>query len=183
MANERRTTQYRTNGNAAYQPEYSGNTVRRSARPDPRRQEPVRRPRVQPRTQPVSRPSVEVRKQSAVAPFAIVGFIAVALCALMLVMTSARLAVVKNETVELRSTLSELKGEEQVLLAQYELAFDLAAIKEGFTSNGSMVEANSGQTVYLDLSEGDNVIYYEAAHTGLSGFISRVEQFLADLMS
>lgn len=183
MANERRTTQYRTYGSAAYQPEYEGNTVRRGAQRTRRQEEPVRRPRVQPRTQPVTRPSVEVRQQSAVAPFAIVGFAAVILCALLLVMTSARLAMIKDETVDLRSALSELKEEEKILMAQYELAFDLAEIEDMFTSDGSMVKAGSGQTVYMDMSEGDQVVYYAAAESGLSGFIRQVEQFLADLLS
>lgn len=182
MASERRTTQYRTYGSAAYQPEYEGNTVRRGGQRT-RREEPVRRPRVQPRTQPVSRPSVEVRQQGAVAPFAIVGFVAVVLCALLLVMTSARLAVVRDETVALRSTLAELQEEQKMLLAQYELAFDLAEIEDMFTSDGSMVKAGSGQTVYLDLSEGDNVVYYEAASNGLSGLIRQVEEFFSSLLS
>ena len=185
MATERRTTRYRTYGSVAYQPEFeqSAAPARRSAQRPRREEEQVRRPRVQPRTQTVARPSVEVRQQSAVAPFAIVGFIAVALCALMLVMTSAQLAMVNDETVELRATLAELQDEEKTLLAQYELAFDMAAIEDLFTSDGSMVRASSGQTVYLDLSQGDNVVYYEAAQSGLSGLVRQVEQFLADLLS
>lgn len=183
MANERRATQYRTYGSAAYQPQYEGNTVRRSGQRTRRHEEPVRRPRVQPRTQTVARPSVEVRQQTAVAPFAIVGFIAVILCALMLVMSSAKLAMVKDQTVELRSTLADLQQEEKILLAQYELAFDLADIEDMFTADGSMVKVGSGQTVYLDLSEGDNVVYYEAAENGLAGLIRQVEQFFAGLLS
>ena len=183
MANERRATQYRTYGSAAYQPQYEGNTVRRSGQRTRRHEEPVRRPRVQPRTQTVARPSVEVRQQTTVAPFAIVGFIAVILCALMLVMSSAKLAMVKDQTVELRSTLADLQQEEKILLAQYELAFDLADIEDMFTADGSMVKAGSGQTVYLDLSEGDNVVYYEAAENGLAGLIRQVEQFFAGLLS
>ena len=111
------------------------------------------------------------------------GFVAVVLCALLLVMTSARLAVVRDETVALRSTLAELQEEQKMLLAQYELAFDLAEIEDMFTSDGSMVKAGSGQTVYLDLSEGDNVVYYEAASNGLSGLIRQVEEFFSSLLS
>ena len=102
---------------------------------------------------------------------------------MLLVITSAQLAMVSDQTVDLRSQLSDLKAEEKVLLAQYELAFDLAAIEKQLTSDGSMVRAGSGQTVYLDLSEADNVVYYEAAESGLSGFVRQVEQFLDDLLS
>lgn len=185
MANERKSRQFNTYGNVAYQPEFDQSAApsRRSVQRPRREEEGVRRPRVQPRTRTVARPDVEVRQQTAVAPFAIVGFVAVALCALLLVMTSAQIAMVNDETVALRSTLSDLQDEEKVLLAQYELAFDLAAIEEMFTADGSMVKAGSGQTVYLDLSEGDNVVYYEAAESGLSGFVRQVEQFLAELVS
>lgn len=181
MATERRTRRYETYGSVAYQPEYergSAAPARRASQP-----EPVRRPRVQPRTRTVARPQVEVRPQGAVAPFAVVGFLAVALCALLLVMTSAQLAMVNDETVTLRSTLSDLQSEEKVLTAQYELAYDLAAIEEMFTANGSMVKATAGHTVYLDLSNGDNVVYYESAEQGLSGVIRQVEQFLSGLLS
>ena len=183
MAADRRTSQYRTYGSVAYQPEFEQSAPRRNAQRPRHEEERVRRPRVQPRTQTVTRPNVEVRQQSAVAPFAIVGFIAIALCALFLVMTSAQIAMVNDQTVELRSTLSDLQDEEKVLMAQYELAFDLAAIEKQLTADGTMVRAGSGQTVYLDLSEGDNVVYYEAAEDGLSGFVRRVEQFLSNLLS
>ena len=181
MANERRTRRYDTYGSLAYQSEYQRGT----AAPARRAQEPVRqpRPRVQPRTQTAARPQVEVRAQGAVAPFAIIGFVAVALCALLLVMTSARLAMTNDEIVDLNSTLSELQSEEKVLQAKYELAFDLNAIEGQMVSDGSMVKAANGQTVYLDLSEGDNVVYHEAAEQGISGLIRQVEQFLSGLLA
>ena len=181
MANERRTRRYDTYGSLAYQPEYQRGT----AAPARRAREPQRepRPRVQPRTQTAARPQVEVRAQSAVAPFAIIGFIAVALCALLLVMTSAQLAMTNDEIVTLNSTLSELQSEEKVLMAQYELAYDLTAIEDQLTSNGSMVKASSGHTIYLDMSKGDNVVYYEKAEAGISGLVRQVEQFLADLLA
>lgn len=181
MANQQRARRYETYGSAAYQPDYergSAATVRRARKP-----ERVERPRVQPRERIAARPQVEVRRQSAVAPFAIVGFAAVALCALLLVMTSAQLAMVNDETVTLRSTLSDLKSEEKVLTAQYELAYDLASIEARLTADGSMVKATSGQTVYLDLSQKDNVVYYEAAEQGFSGMIRQVEEFFSGVLS
>lgn len=181
MANERRTRRYDTYGSLAYQPEYQRGT----AAPTRRAHEPVHqpRPRVQPRTRTAARPQVEVRPQGAVAPFAVIGFAVVALCALLIVMTSARLAVTNDQIVDLNSALSDLRSEEKVLQAKYELAFDLNAIEDQMLSNGSMVKAASGQTVYLDLSEGDSVIYYEAAEQGLSGLIRQAEQFLYGLLS
>lgn len=181
MANERRTRRYETYGSLAYQPEYQRGTAAPARRA--RQPERVERPRVQPRERVAARPQVEVRTQSAVAPFAIIGFVAVALCALLLVMTSAQLAMANDEIVTLNSTLSDLQAEEKVLLAQYELAYDLAAIEEMLTADGSMVKADAGHTIYLDMSEGDNVVYYEGAEEGISGLIRQVEQFLAGLLA
>ncbi len=181
MANERRTRRYDTYGSLAYQPEYQRGT----AAPARRAHEPERerRPRVQPRTQTAARPQVEVRTQSAVAPFAILGFVAVALCALLMVMTSAQLAMANNEIVNLSDTISDLQREEKILMAEYELAYDLNAIEQELISSGTMVKASSGETVFLDMSEGDNVVYYEAAQEGISGLVRQVEEFLSGLMS
>ena len=60
---------------------------------------------------------------------------------------------------------------------------DLADVYVSAVSTGSMVRADSGHTVYLDMSEGDNVVYYEAAEDGISGLVRQVEQFLSGLMS
>lgn len=181
MANERRTRKYDTYGSLAYQPDYQRGTAApaRRAREPERRQE----PRVQPRTRTAARPQVAVRPQGAVAPFAILGFAAVALCALLLVMTSAQLAMANNEIVTLNDAISDLQREEKILTAEYELAYDLNAIEQELISEGRMVKASSGETVYLDMSEGDNVVYYEAARDGISGLIRQVEQFLSGLMS
>ena len=181
MANERRTRRYDTYGSLAYQPEYQRGT----AAPARRAHEPERerRPRVQPRTQTAARPQVEVRAQGAVAPFAVLGFLAVALCALLLVMTSAQMAMTNNEIVSLNSTISDLQREEKMLMAEYELAYDMNAIEQELISSGRMVKASAGETVFLDMSEGDNVVYYEAARTGISGLVRQVEEFLAGLMS
>ena len=177
---QRRRRQYGTYGNVAYQPQPAPEGSRSGAGQGA---QPARRPRVQPRTRPVSRPQVEVRPQGAVAPFAILGLMAVALCALLVVMTSARLAVVRDETVDLRSTLSQLQDEERTLRTQYELAFDLAAIQAQLTADGSMVQASPSQTVYLDLSGQDNVVYYEAARQGITGLLQRTQEFLSGLLS
>lgn len=185
VRNIRDTRQYRTNGSAAYQPEpelepvrreqVRGNTVRRP--------EPQRRPQVRPRRRPAARPSIQVRTQTAVAPFAVVGLFAVLACTLLLVVNSARLAVASNDIVELRATLADLQDENRTLQAKYELVFDLEAIEQQFLSDGTMVKPSSGQTVYLDLSGGDSVVYYDGAGDGLSGILQRVEQFFAALMS
>lgn len=179
---------YRTYGNVAYQPEVEqepaapsrreqirGNTVRRP--------EPVRRPRIVPRKRPAIRPDIQVRAQGAFSPFAIVGLFSVLACTLLLVVSTAQLAVTHNDIVELRGDLADLQEENRLLQTRYELVFDLEAIEKMFLSDGSMVRAGTGQTVYLDLSAPDSVVYYDGAGEGLSGLIQRMERYLDDLLS
>ena len=188
MAEQKRSTRrYRTYGNVAYKPEFEQEPVRRSrdqmnAAPA-RRQEPQRRPQPRPRRRPAVRPSVQVRTQTAVSPFAVVGMFSVLACTLLLVVSCARLAVVNNDIVEMRAELSDLQDENRTLQAKYELVYDLEAIEAQFLSDGTMVRPNAGQTVYLDLSEGDSVVYYDGAESGLSGILQRWERFFADLLS
>lgn len=180
MATERRTRKYSTYGSVAYQPAYEENTVRQPGR---RSAEPRRRPMVQPREQVAARPSVEVRQQSPVSLFAIVGFAAVALCVFMLLSAGAQLAVVADETFDLQSELSELRTETLSLQAEYEHAYDLDAIEQALTTSGTMVKASSANTVYLDMSEADSVIYFEQAATGLSGILGRLQELFGGLLS
>lgn len=179
MAEERRRRRYSTYGSVAYQPAYDPDTGRRTRRSA----EPHQRPRVQPRENVGVRPSVEVRQQSPVSLFAIVGFAAVALCVFMLLSAGVQLAVVADETIELRDELSQLQTEAQTLQARYEQAYDLAAIEKELTANGTMVKASSANTVYLDLSEEDSVIYYEQAAAGLAGIVDRLEAMFGSLLS
>lgn len=187
-AESRNNRRYRTYGSVAYQPEFEqepahapvrrervqGNTVRRP--------EPQRRPQPRPRRLPAVRPNIQVRPQGAVAPFTVVGLFAVLACALMLVISCARLAQANHDIVSLRSTLDSLQDENRTLQAKYELVYDLEAIEKQFLSDGTMVRPGAGQTVYLDLSGGDSVVYYEGAGEGLSGLLQRAEQFFAGLL-
>ena len=191
MAAQRRngTRRYRTSGNVAYQPEFEQERVRESSRGGQvrgntvRRPEPRRRPQPQPRRRPAARPSIQVRPQGAVAPFTVVGLFAVLACTLLLVVNCARLAVANNSIVELRGDLAQLQDENRVLQARYELLFDVEEIERQFLSDGSMVRSSPGQTVYLDLSGGDSVVYYAGAGSGLSALLQRAEQFFAGLLS
>ena len=189
MADQRRNRRYRTYGNVAYQPEVEQEPVRTPSRQEQirgntvRRPEPVRRPRIAPRKRPAARPDIQVRKQGAFSPFAVAGLFSVLVCTLLLVVSTAQLAVTNNEIVGLRSKLSDLQEEGQQLQTKYELVFDLEAIEKMFLSDGSMVRAGSGQTVYLDLSAPDSVIYYDGAGKGLSSLLQRMEQHLSGLLS
>lgn len=112
-----------------------------------------------------------------------VGLFSVLACALLLVVSCAQLAVANNDIVDLRSELSDLQDENRTLQAKYELMYDLEAIEKQFLSDGTMVRPGAGQTVYLDLSGGDSVVYYDGAGEGLSALLQRAERFFADILS
>lgn len=164
-ANRRRTTTaYSTYGSAAYSPLYDGNAARVPRReeeyipvPQPKRREQVRRH---------ERARVEVRQAGQIAPFAVVGFLAVAVFAVMLITSYAQLTVANDEMVSLRRELSRLKEENVTLSAQYEKVFDLATVEAAV--GDTMVRPTGEQVVYIDLSEPDTVIVFEE-EKGVSG--------------
>lgn len=165
-ANRRRTTTaYSTYGSAAYSPLYDGNAARVPRReeehipvPQPKRREQVRRH---------ERAQVEVRQAGQIAPFAVIGFLAVAVFAVMLITSYVQLTVANDEMVSLRRELSSLKEENVTLSAQYEKVFDLATIQKAVED--TMVRPTGDQVVYIDLSEPDTVILFQE-EKGDSGF-------------
>ena len=188
-SNSRNRRRYRTDGSVALQPEVEQEPARSPSRREQvrgntvRRPEPVRRPRTVHRKRPAVRPDIKVRTQSAFSPFAVVGLFSVLACALMLVVSTAELAVANNDIVDLRNELSDLQDEGRLLQTRYELVFDLEAIEKMFLSDGSMVRAGAGQTVYLDLSAPDSVVYYDGAEDRLSAMLQRMDRYLSDLLS
>ena len=81
----RNTTTYSTYGSVAYAPVYEGNTVRTPRREEELRRAPAPRPKQREQVHRHVRARVEVRPVGAVAPFAVIGFLAVAIFAAMLV--------------------------------------------------------------------------------------------------
>ena len=171
MAQEarRRTRAYETYGSVAYAPDWRGNTV-----PAPERREIQRpRPNVRPRERTLARPHIQVREAGKVSPFAVLGFLCVGVLTVLLLMSCVRLAVVSDETAQLRSRLTQLEAEEAKLLTQYELAYDLQAIETRLLADGTMVKPSSDQMVVLDLSEPDNVVVY-GQESGSPGVLDKL---------
>ena len=154
----RNTTTYSTYGSVAYAPVYEGNTVRAPRREEELRRPPAPRPKQREQVHRHVRARVEVRPVGAVAPFAVIGFLAVAIFAVMLITSYAQLTVANDEMQSLRKELSTLKSDNATLTAQYEKVFDLAAIQEAV--GDTMVRPTSDQVVYIDLSEPDTVVVY-----------------------
>ena len=159
MAEAARKIRYSSYGNVAYDPAYGSGAVRA-----PRGTE-VAQPRVLPREHAVARPKVALRPAGQISLFAVAGFLAVAVFAVMVLMSYVQLNVLSDEVVDLRSEYSSLKAEEARLLAQYELAFDLKSIETAVTAEGHMVKPQSSQIHYMDLSGNDSVVVYAQEST------------------
>jgi len=182
MATRRRfTTRYDSYGSVAYAPVYEGNTVRAPKREEEYQPSPQPRRREQPRRRALERTQVEVRQAGAVAPFAVIGFLAVAIFAALLLISHAQSTVLNAEVVELRGQLSTLEAENAKLSAQYEQVFDMEKIQAAV--GDTMVRPTGSQAVYLDLSEPDAVIVYdELKDNKLLDALKSVGSTLGDLI-
>jgi cell division protein FtsB len=173
----RRTSLYETYGSVAYDPAWEGGAVAA-----PGGGEIVRpRPRVRPKERTLARPHVRVRQAGKVSPFAVVGFLCVGVLAVLLLMCCVRLTVLNDQSVQLRAQLAQLQEEESKLLTQYEMAYDLQAMEEQLTADGTMVKPSSSQMVVLDLSEPDNVVIYDQTED-TAGALKKAETFFEDLL-
>lgn len=127
------------------------------------------RPLVRPREETAVRPKVRVREAGQISLFAVVGFLAIGVFAMLVLMSGIQLTTLSDDIAGLNRQMTTLQSEESKLRTQYELAFDLASIETAVTSNGSMVKPQSGQILYLDLSEPDSVVLFEQSETPLKG--------------
>ena len=183
MASRRRsTTGYDTYGSVAYAPVYDGSAVR-----VPRREEELQRP-PQPRTRErtrrraLTRTQVQVREAGQVAPFAVVGFLAVAVFTALLLMSYVQYTQLSDEMVSLRSQMDTLQSENATLSAQYEKVFDMATIQEAV--GDTMVRPDQDQVVYIDLSEPDTVTVYEneSAGSALGSLLNELVQAVSGII-
>lgn len=158
--------------------DYDGSAVRIAQEEDVLRP----RPQVRPRNQELSRPKVAVRPAGKVSLFAIAGFGAVAVMAVLILMSYIQLSAISNEVVSLNSEMTRLQSEEATLRARYELAYDLGAIEKAVTSDGSMGRPQAGQMVYVDLTEPDSVVLYHQDETS-GGFLESLEEIVGSILA
>ena len=179
----RRERRYRT-GRTAYGPDltaYDGSAARVLEREEVLQP----RPQVRPRGRAVARPKEGVGEAGQVSLFAVVGFLAVGVFAALVLMSNVKLAALSSQVTSLNDELSELQSEEAKLRAEYELSVDLAALEQSLTESGTMVKPQSGQVIYLDLSEPDNVVLYGEKGTtqGPLGLLEGLKELFGDLFA
>lgn len=98
---------------------------------------------------------------AAAAPKMVVAILVVAVVIMMMLMSHAQLVMVNDEAVNLRSELSQLQDEGTKLKVQYELTYDLQEIETQMLASGQMIKIQDWQTYVLELSEPDNVEYFQ----------------------
>lgn len=175
MAQTARRTGYDPYRNLNYQ--YDGSAVRIAEEEEALQP----RPQVRPRNRELARPKVAVRPAGKVSPFAVVGFAAVAVMAVLILMSYIQLGAISNQVVSLNAEMTKLQSEEATLRARYELAYDLSAIEKAVTSDGSMSRPQVGQMVYVDLTEPDSVVLYHEETGG--GFLESLEEIIGSVLS
>lgn len=173
----RRQTQYRSDGNVAYAPEFERNTVRKL----PKRER-TAPPKHRTKECSLTRTRVRVREAGQVAPFAVAGFLLVGVLAALLLLCHTQYTVVTDQVVSLRRELNTLETEYAALTAEYELVFDMERIQS--TVGGSMVRPSSSQIEYIDLSEPDSVELYTGSDstTGIIGVLNGIKEMISDII-
>ena len=182
MAARRRNSNaygYSTYGSVAYAPAYDGSAVR-----VPRREEELQRaprPRQRERQRALTRTQVQLREAGQVAPFAVVGFLAVAVFAAMLLLSYVQYTVLNGQMASLNSELSTLQAENAALSAQYEKVFDMETIQQAV--GDTMARPSGDQVVYVDLSEADKVeVFGQETDGGLMSALHAAGQAIGGLI-
>ncbi|MCD7919723.1 MAG: hypothetical protein LUG45_06540 [Clostridiales bacterium] len=175
MADRKRTTAQMANtsfGNAAYDLTNTVVAPQRKERQEPqRREEPKRQPERRTEAQP------RVRPQQGISLFAVSGFAAIALMAVLVLTSYVQLNSVYAATSTMEDYLADLVEEEASLKSEYNDLFDTATLQEAAEEAG-LVQPSSSQKVYLEMAEPDNAIVYEQKEDpGL------IEQVAEDLQS
>lgn len=137
-------------------------------------------PRPQPRKRVEAAP--RHRERIRVSNFVVLGFLATAAVAILLLMSYAQLAAISNQVVREQKTLASLEEEHVKLVTRYERTFDLTAIKEAAEAAG-MAKPSASQIYYIDLSAPDNVVLYQRAEASVfSRALDSVESGLASFV-
>lgn len=156
--NQNARKNYSTHGNTAY------------ANPTPRK---VRSPQKRPSVSPITRKRVTIREPDSISLDSIFGFFVAGFLALLLISGYLTLASTSDEIVQLRSQLSALQAEQQILSSQYEKHFDIARIEEALGE--TLVRPTNDQMVYIDLSQPDKINIFGSEYN--NSFFDAIKNF------
>ena len=164
---------YTMNGAAAYDMyAYSWNTAQAEELPQGLPEEIV-----QPRQE------TRVHAKTSVAPFAIIGMIAVACLFVMVIFGYVQLFEASSRVSNLETELAALQSEQTLLRARYEDRIDLAEVEMRAKELG-LSKPMPEQIVYVNLSGSDRAEIFPANKTNLFGeIIGAVEESVTSLIA
>lgn len=128
--------------------------------------QPLELPQGLPEELPQSREVVRVRAKAAVAPFTIVGLIAVACLFVMVIFGYVQLFEASSRVNSLETQLSNLQDDQMLLRARYEERIDLDEIAARAGEIG-LSRPMPEQIVYVNLSGSDRAEIFRVEKTGL----------------
>ena len=121
--------------------------------------------------------------RTALAPFTVVGMLAVACLLVLVVFGYVQLFEATSEVSKLENQLSALQSQQTQLQSRYEARIDLDAIETEAGDLG-LTKPSQEQIVYLDLSGADRAeIYQEEKTSVFSEIVSAMEQSVSGLIA
>ena len=169
-----RRTQYHTNGAAAYDVYAWNQSTAPQRRPEPQHL---------PEERPLPQKRQRVKARTALAPFTVVGMLAVACMLVLVVFGYVQLFEATSEVSKLENQLSALQSQQTQLQSRYEARIDLDAISAEAGTLG-LSKPSQEQIVYLDLSGADRAeIYQEEKTSVVSEILSAMEQSVSGLIA
>lgn len=183
MAEQRRRRTQEPGRRTAYRYEAQGSSAlqpNRVPKEQPRREIPRTAPKRRSRTRSKAGAleNLRVRPGEAIAPVSVIGMLAVAVLAVLILQFRVQLYSINSQVVSASNQLSELKATEDELEAQYEQLFDLQSIESDLVNSGKMLSADSSQQIYLELSEPDTATTFSSDENLLSRIWSKVTGLL-----
>ena len=170
-----RRAQYHTNGAAAYDVYAWQNT---SSAPQ-RRPEPQHLPEERPLPQKQRR----VKARTALAPFTLVGVLAVACLLVLVVFGYVQLFEATTEVSNLENQLAALQAQQTQLQSRYEARIDLDSIETAAKDLG-LSKPTQDQIIYVDLAGTDRVEIYQEEKTNVVGeIIAAMEESVSGLIA
>ena len=125
----------------------------------------ARREKVQEAPRVRSLTHVQVRAKEQVSVLTVLGLLAAAGLAVLLLLSYVQMTVIGSSVAELRSELSALESQNVLLTTQYQELYDLAAVAAA--EEAGMTKPSGSQVFYLDLSEGDSAIALQQQEPGV----------------
>lgn len=169
-----RRAQYHTNGAAAYDVYAWNQSTAPQRRPEPQHL---------PEERPLPQKRQRVKARTALAPFTVVGMLAVACLLVLVVFGYVQLFEATSEVSKLENQLSALQSQQTQLQSRYEARIDLDAIETAAGDLG-LTKPSQERIVYLDLSGADRAeIYQEEKTSVFSEIVSAMEQSVSGLIA